>query len=846
VRACLGYLLFLFLLGTAPASAVELFSGVSRSLLLPAQSEETLYADFTFTAPAGARWVVVEATTNDPTKDVDLFLRFGGPVIRLTGGNLLAGASSETPAGVDEHLFLNEFSDPPLETGVYHLALLSKTLDQEIPVTLKVTVELGGEPRSFLLSSFDNGSLEGWTRNFPPTLQPGATNGDSETNIALPPEGTLRVADFNGPGRDAVLAAPKFLGDLASFSEARFEYEFRYLEGPLPLFPLEMRILGAGGAYRWVGPRPEPGEWMQIVVPLESAEWTRIAGAAAFADVLRNVTRIEISMDHSLGGDEINELDNFQFRGEPQPPAPGGGGGPTHSDFEDGLDGWTRNFPASAIPGASVGAENSAVQLGIGGRDSDGVLLMIDGDGRDQDWAVAPPKFVTGLASLDRPWYEFYYRRLDGDNPFHGVRLRLTGGGSIYEWTGARPRETWERFRVPINADNWVLYSGEGSFDHVLRNVQRLEVSFDLAFGPEVNALDDFHLRTEFSSPTGPGLSVSPAEISASVLGDQPVEPVVLTIESMGGSELDWTATVDPPVTWLTLSKRQGETPDETTATFNPGRAGAGVHQAEIVVASSRFGVPDQRIAVRLSVGPEISGVMHAADPGVAPSPGALASAFGRFLSVSSTSASLEGGRLPTTLLGTEIRVYSMEGALLAHAPLLMVAEGQVNLQIPYEAAGAETILLSAARDGLESERFPVPLAPAGPGIFRLGEGLASVLNQDGSVNAPENPARPGDVLTVYFSGAGAVDPPLATGAAADTSPLRVPVGEVAAEVAGAPARVLGAALSPGFVGLAQASVEVPAATGSGVLPLALWVGGARSNGVTIWVFAPPAPSGVN
>lgn len=843
VRACFGSLFLLFLLCAGSAPAVELFSGVTRQILLPERSEETLFADFTFTAPPGARWVVVEATTGSTELDVDLFLRFGGPVDRLTSGAIRSSASSETPAGVDEHIFLNELSTPKLETGVYHLALLSKSLNVDIPVTLKVTVELGGEQRSFLLSAFDDGRLDGWTRNFPPTTEPGATNGDAETNLALPPEGTLRVADFNGPARDALLAAPKFLGDLASFSDARFEYEFRYVDGPAPLFPIEMRIIGAGGAYRWLGPRPKLGEWMQLTVPLEAGEWSRVAGTAAFLDVLRNVTRIEISMDHSLGGDEINEIDNFQFRGEPPPPVTGGGGGPTHSDFETGLDGWTRNYPASAIPGASIGAENSAVQRGIGGRNSDGVLLMIDGDGRDQDWAIAPPKFVAGLASLDRPWFEFYYRRLDGDTPFHGVRLRLVGGGSTYQWTGARPRDTWERFRVPISADNWVLFTGTDSFDHVVRNVQRLEVSFDLAFGPEVNALDDFHLRTQFSSPSGPGLSVGPGEIAATVFGEEAAEPVTLAITSTGGEMLAWSATVDPPVTWIALSTRSGETDGETVVTLNPNLAGAGVHQAEIVVESSRFGVLDVRVPVRLSVGPSIGGVMHAADPGVALSPGALASLYGRFLSAAATQATLDGGRLPSSLLGTEVKFFTTSGDFLARAPLLMLSEGQINLQVPYEVAALDTVLVAVCRAELESPRFPVPLSSAGPGIFNLGNGRASVVNPDGSVNGPDNPARTSDVVTVFFSGSGAVSPPLETGRAAAASPLHIPIAVASAEIGGVAARVLGSALSPGFVGLAQLGVEISPQLPAGVHPLVIRMGEARSNSVTIWVFAPPRPS---
>src|SRR5690606_12011191 len=155
----------------------------------------------------------------------------------------------------------------------------------------------------------------------------------------------------------------------------------------------------------------------------------------------------EVSMDHSAGF-ERNDLDNFTFTGDAPGPPPGGGS-PSSSDFENGLDGWTRNFPASPVPYASIGSENAAIVQGDGGaQGGKGFRLMIDGGGRNSDYVVAPQKFIRGLADLDRPWYELEYRRFEGAFPSFPITLRLLGNGAVYEWKGPRPRDAWLNLRI--------------------------------------------------------------------------------------------------------------------------------------------------------------------------------------------------------------------------------------------------------------------------------------------------------------------------------------------------------------------------------------------------------------
>jgi len=184
---------------------------------------------------------------------------------------------------------------------------------------------------------------------------------------------------------------------------------------------------------------------------------------------------------------------------------------------------------------------------------------------------------------------------------------------------------------------------------------------------------------------------------------------------------------------------------------------------------------------------------------------------------------------------GTSIRFETADGTLIVLAPLLFLSEGQINFQTPFETAGQSTVYVVAVRDGEVSNRIPVSIAAAGPGIFDVGGGLAAVVNQDGSLNAADAAAASGAAVTVYFSGAGLVSPALETGRATPDTPLHSPQGGLSATVGGRDARVIGAALSPGFVGLAQLSFEVPGGLPPGQHVLILTIGGRASNGVAFW-----------
>ena len=208
--------------------------------------------------------------------------------------------------------------------------------------------------------------------------------------------------------------------------------------------------------------------------------------------------------------------------------------------------------------------------------------------------------------------------------------------------------------------------------------------------------------------------------------------------------------------------------------------------------------------------------------------PGAIASLFLEGLAAGEQSA--DDLPLPTTLNGVSIEIASVM------SPLYFVGGGQANLQVPMETP-ANAMSYALVQAGSEyAPPIPFSVALSQPAILPLdasvaGPGRAIAINQDFSLNTPTSPAAPGEVVTVYFTGLGPVNPTVMTGGAA---PAEAPFAEATlpatATVGGNIAELFFLGLTPGFVGLAQGNVGIPEdAQASGDTVFQLTVGGRSS-----------------
>jgi uncharacterized protein (TIGR03437 family) len=115
------------------------------------------------------------------------------------------------------------------------------------------------------------------------------------------------------------------------------------------------------------------------------------------------------------------------------------------------------------------------------------------------------------------------------------------------------------------------------------------------------------------------------------------------------------------------------------------------------------------------------------------------------------------------------------------------------------------------------------------------GDGTFAVKNGT-FAGATTVAAKPGDVLILWGTGFGPTTPPVTAG-------IRVPgdkvynTNPVAVKIGTADATVFGGALSPGFAGLYQVAIQVPASLADGDYALKATVAGASSpDGVVLTV----------
>ena len=213
-------------------------------------------------------------------------------------------------------------------------------------------------------------------------------------------------------------------------------------------------------------------------------------------------------------------------------------------------------------------------------------------------------------------------------------------------------------------------------------------------------------------------------------------------------------------------------------------------------------------------------------------SPGSLISIFG--LKLADATGAADALPLAKELAGTSVL---LGGQTL---PLLFSSAGQINAQVPYGIATNTEHQLVVQRGTSLTVPEPVIVAPAQPAVFTLdqsGTGQGVIVDPTFQIVGPGNAATAGDVVIVFCSGLGEVDPPVVAGDAAPSSPLSTTADPVTVTIGGMEALVLFAGLAPGFAGLYQINVTVPAGVTPGNdVPVVLSVSGQSSPPVTIAV----------
>jgi uncharacterized protein (TIGR03437 family) len=237
-----------------------------------------------------------------------------------------------------------------------------------------------------------------------------------------------------------------------------------------------------------------------------------------------------------------------------------------------------------------------------------------------------------------------------------------------------------------------------------------------------------------------------------------------------------------------------------------------------IVLSTSGFTVLPWTYAVSVAP-PHISAIVSAADSKSAAAPGGLITLYGSNLSPTNQATSQIP--VPTALANSCVTVNGQP------IPLIFVSPSQVNAQMPFQAVGAETVVVHTP--GGVSDNFNLIVQPNSPAVFLSGvagpeTNLPTIIRLANNLLATDsNPIHPGDDLVIYLTGLGQTNPAGATGYPAPGSPLSNALTATGVTLGGMNLPVIYAGLAPGEVGVYQINVSVPGGTPTGIsMPLTI------------------------
>jgi uncharacterized protein (TIGR03437 family) len=327
-------------------------------------------------------------------------------------------------------------------------------------------------------------------------------------------------------------------------------------------------------------------------------------------------------------------------------------------------------------------------------------------------------------------------------------------------------------------------------------------------------------------------MAVAPGSLDVTYqIGSAPPAPRTINVSSTSQVALNVTATASSSTNWLSISPSTANTPGAFTATINPAGLNAGSYTGTILFSSQAAGNTPQTVNVNLTVTAAapvaVGAVVNAAsNTAMALSPGLIISIYGTGLGpVTPVQLQLNSaGRVATTLGEVKVLFDGIE------APLTYASATQINAVVPYEIGNRVTTRLEVDYQGRRSVPIEFRVAETAPGIFLLEGTQGAILNQNGSVNSPNNPADRGTVAVIYATGEGHTNPSGVTGRVTGTV-LPRPIASYSVRIGGQPAIVEYIGGAPGFVsGALQVNVRIPESIASGpAVPIELTIGGVTS-----------------
>ncbi len=172
-------------------------------------------------------------------------------------------------------------------------------------------------------------------------------------------------------------------------------------------------------------------------------------------------------------------------------------------------------------------------------------------------------------------------------------------------------------------------------------------------------------------------------------------------------------------------------------------------------------------------------------------------------------------------------------------SPMIYTSDGQLSAIAPFDLLGRVQTNMTVEYNGMLSAPLTIPVANSQPAIFTSdgsGKGQAAIVNEDGTLNGPLNPAPRGSVIVFYATGAGRMSPAGVDGRVAQA--VSSLFQTVFVQIGSQRAELLYAGNAPGIVeGVIQVNTKIPQGLTEGLNEVRLGVGGNLSPvGVSLWV----------
>ncbi|HCC58930.1 MAG TPA: hypothetical protein DEQ47_17045 [Solibacterales bacterium] len=215
--------------------------------------------------------------------------------------------------------------------------------------------------------------------------------------------------------------------------------------------------------------------------------------------------------------------------------------------------------------------------------------------------------------------------------------------------------------------------------------------------------------------------------------------------------------------------------------------------------------------------------------------PGAFISIFGSGLA---DFADVNGSAVLPLALDT-VFVSFDAGSVSVPGRLYYVSGGQVNVQVPWELAGQTSAKIKVTIEDSYGKVVTVPVAAAAPALFAytdatLNASVAAALDENYTLIGSGNAVARGHMAQLYANALGPVSNTPPSGFPAPTNPLAQTLETPVVTIGTRPAAVQFSGLAPGFAGLYQVNVTVPADIAPGVQPVVITIGGATSPAVNL------------